>query len=227
MSRPRNITPNFKMISRAGRFYARWWDNGVWQRKALNTGDLRVAEDRFREFAGTAPVPAVALAAWDRSKSPTHRGLISETKVVLRLLELGAEVFMPLGHDHRADLIVVAGPQVARVQVKSARVRGVHDNLFVQARFLVYGKPQAPLTREHCDVIVAYSPLKDDCFVIAVDGRGDYALDKTCRLRDLTQLFGEVVLPERIELSTSALPKQCSTTELQQPFDVALAPVIA
>jgi hypothetical protein len=219
MARPRNITPNLKMVLRGGRFYARWWANNTWQRKSLNTGDRELAEDRFREMAGTMPVPAVALAAWDRSRRPSHRGLISETKVILRLLELGAEVYVAWGHDHRADLIVVAGSRVARVQVKSARARGANDNLFVGARFLIYGKPQGSLTQEHCDVIIAYSPAKDDCFVIAVDGRGEYALNKSSRLRDLSQVFGEMVLPERIELSTSALPKQCSTTELQQPLD--------
>jgi hypothetical protein len=97
MARPRNITPNLKMVSRAGRFYARWWESGAWRRKSLHTGDRELAESRFRAMAGTMPAPAIALAAWDRSKLPSHRGLISETKVVLRLLELGGEVFTAWG----------------------------------------------------------------------------------------------------------------------------------
>ena len=37
----------------------------------------------------------------------------------------------------------------------------------------------------------------------------------------------EMVLLERIELSTSPLPRECSTTELQQPKGLAVAPPLA
>lgn len=57
--------------------------------------------------------------------------------------------------------------------------------------------------------------FKDVCFYVwrnlivsSLDGNG---------IADAhTQLSFEMVLPSRIELPTSALPKQCSTTELRQ-----------
>lgn len=217
MPRPRNVTPNVKMVSRGSRFYARWWENGAWQRKSLNTDQRALAEDRFRDMVGTLPAPAVALAAWDRSRRPSHRGLISETKVILRLLELGGEVYVAWGHDHRADLIVVSGTNVARVQVKSARASA--GKLLVQAYSVASGKASQPYNRQECEAIVAYSPAKDDCFVVqVVDGRTRYVMDEASRLRDLRQVFG-VVLPGGIEPPAPSLPRTCSTTELRQPHD--------
>jgi hypothetical protein len=38
----------------------------------------------------------------------------------------------------------------------------------------------------------------------------------TLEIKGFTAVRGKMVLPERIELSTSPLPRECSTTELRQ-----------
>lgn len=50
-----------------------------------------------------------------------RKGELSEQKVIARLIELGVNVFTPVGENTRADLIYVDDTGLNRVQVKSGR----------------------------------------------------------------------------------------------------------
>jgi PD-(D/E)XK endonuclease len=51
-------------------------------------------------------------------------GDISEAHVILALRKRGYDVLLPLGENHRYDLAIDDGEKLARVQVKTGRVRG-------------------------------------------------------------------------------------------------------
>jgi PD-(D/E)XK endonuclease len=51
-------------------------------------------------------------------------GDISEAHVILAMRKLGYDVLLPFGENHRYDLVIDDGRNLARVQVKTGRVRG-------------------------------------------------------------------------------------------------------
>jgi len=68
--------------------------------------------------------PAVSKTA-ERPKRDTKRiGDVSEAKVLVKLVEAGYYVSKPFGENQRYDLIIDDGATLARVQVKTGRLRG-------------------------------------------------------------------------------------------------------
>lgn len=58
------------------------------------------------------------------TKHPVDIGLRSELAITNRLVQLGHAVFLPVGHNHRCDLLVDAGgARFLRVQCKTGRLR--------------------------------------------------------------------------------------------------------
>lgn len=103
----------------------------------------------------------------------TSRGLLSEIAVQLRLLELGAHVLVPVGHDHPFDMVAYAEGRYSRIQVKTAReglFHGTPNGTLVIPGYSmvdrVGGKRVKPLTKDDCDVIIAHHAAGQRFYVI-------------------------------------------------------------
>jgi hypothetical protein len=55
---------------------------------------------------------------------PVDVGLRSELALTNAYVQLGYAVFLPVGHNHRCDLVVEHGDRLLRVQCKTGRLRG-------------------------------------------------------------------------------------------------------
>lgn len=103
MARPRNITPNFRLTQRGGRFYVAWWADGRGQRISTGTADVVAARRFLAEFAsgfGTpepphAPTIGALLTGYlaDRKAAvASYATLEAATKALRRHLgDLGAD----------------------------------------------------------------------------------------------------------------------------------------
>lgn len=70
-------------------------------------------------------------------KDTNRKGTITETKVILKLLELGFNVFTPYGDGSKIDLIIQNNQnQLSKVQVKTSRIEGGAEtfNAYATAR---------------------------------------------------------------------------------------------
>ena len=66
MARPRSATPNYRLVLRGDRYYARWWQNGQWQRLSTGTAEEREARRWLAQFIagqGTPLPPDAPLIA--------------------------------------------------------------------------------------------------------------------------------------------------------------------
>jgi hypothetical protein len=113
----------------------------------------------------------------------TERGLLTEAKVLAKLIELGASVLLPYGHDHPFDLVVYEGNRFVRVQVKTARDgtdKGrANGSVLIPACSVVDrigGKVSKILTADDCDVIVGYHPVLDRYYCLKPTGQSRYQL---------------------------------------------------
>lgn len=186
MARPKLKQPNYKLQLRGSIFYAQWWQNGQWNRRSLETSDEDVASERLGAFSKAVPDPSFSMASWSSHTRPSHKGLVSETKAILRLLELGADVFIPWGHDNKADIVAGRGGVLKRIQVKTARIRG--RGIFVRAASILLreGKATSVIVQpSECDFIIAYSPQHDECFSCPVTGLLEYRLSVERPLKNL------------------------------------------
>lgn len=190
MPRKRLDTPNVSLILRGENYYARWWRDGQWHRLSLHTKDADEAAARLADLKQSSPDPTNSRGRWEASRSTTAKGAIAETKVMLRLLELGAEVFIPWGHDHRADIIAASGNRLCRIQVKSARRAGRKLSVRATSTIRIQGKVRTVVLRpEDCDLVVAYCPTTDRCFAIRVTGRTDYPIGLDDQLNSLEAIL--------------------------------------
>jgi PD-(D/E)XK endonuclease len=64
------------------------------------------------------------FAARPPTDHPVDVGLRSELALANAFVQLGYAVFLPVGHNHRCDLIVEHGERLLRVQCKTGRLRG-------------------------------------------------------------------------------------------------------
>jgi hypothetical protein len=63
------------------------------------------------------------LKARDRSEHPVDIGVRSEVSLVNAFVQLGYAVFLPVGHNHRCDLVLETDGGLLRVQCKTGRLR--------------------------------------------------------------------------------------------------------
>jgi hypothetical protein len=66
----------------------------------------------------------IAPRALSTKRNTKKIGDHSEMQVILALTNLGIDVSLPFGENHRYDLIADDGMTIARIQVKTGRVRG-------------------------------------------------------------------------------------------------------
>jgi hypothetical protein len=174
-------------------FYAEWWWDDAWQRKSLHTDDEQEATERLAEMQTTRVNPARAMMSWENRKRPSHKGGIAEAKALVRLLELGADIFVPWGHDHRADFIAASGSRMQRVQVKAAQKR--KDGIVIKAtsvRCRMDRIVTAVLMPHECDLLVGYSPATDECYAVKVSGATEYKVGDPEKLRTLETIFPRI-----------------------------------
>lgn len=192
MARPHLKQPNVKLAKRGGKYYAHWWWEGMAHRRSLKTSDEQEARERFQALtmSCSAPQPEWSAATWAKHSNPSHKGTISEAKVLVRLLELGANVFTPWGHDHKSDFIIALGCRTKRVQVKT--VRKVDYGVIMRGVSVTTsrgGNVHTILKAEECDLLIGYYPATDDCYVTEVTGVRDYKIQNCERLDSLDAIF--------------------------------------
>jgi hypothetical protein len=96
-----------------------------------------------------------------------QKGAIAELAITLQALELGVDVYRPVSDGGRCDLLFGLGRRLARVQCKTAVLRG--DVLAIpcySARRSANGFCKRPYTTDEIDAIAAYSPELDRCFLL-------------------------------------------------------------
>jgi hypothetical protein len=190
MARPRLKTPRFKLRLRGRRFYATWWWDGAEHRKSLETSDEQIAAERLAAMQPDGLNPKQAWAAWETRNRPSHKGGIAEAKAMVRLLQLGADVFTPWGHDHRSDFIIGHGAKLKRVQVKAAQPRSSYIRIPATSVRYRRGKIATTVLQPHeCDLIVGYCPTTDDLYFSVVTGAVEYRASADNRLVSLAQIF--------------------------------------
>lgn len=103
MARPRNITPNFRLTQRGGRFYVAWWADGRGQRVSTGAADIGAARRFLADFAAgfstpeppAAPTIGALLESYlaDRKPHVAAYGTLEAAAKALRrhLGELGAD----------------------------------------------------------------------------------------------------------------------------------------
>jgi hypothetical protein len=113
----------------------------------------------------------------------TDRGLLSEQRVQLKLLEMGVHVMTPLGQDHPFDLVAYHAGEFSRIQVKTARdgkdkFSRSNGTIMIPAFSTIDrkgGKFTKILTAEDCDVIVGYYP-RNQSFYVVLPGKHQHYL---------------------------------------------------
>jgi PD-(D/E)XK endonuclease len=190
MPRPRLKEPRIKLIRRGNIYYARWWWDGAWQRKSLDTNDEHIAVERLGELQQISPNPIQAVASWRNRDRTSHKGCIAEAKALVRLLQLGADVFVPWGHDHRADFVIASGRRLKRIQVKAARESRSHISISALSVRTVKGRYcYSILKPDECDVIMGYCPVTDDCYIAKVTGAREYRVGDEQKVASLDAIF--------------------------------------
>jgi len=95
-------------------------------------------------------------------------------RVQLKLLEMGVHVMLPVGHDHPFDMVAYHAGEFSRIQVKTARDgrdkdRKTNGTVLIPTYSTVDrkgGKFTKLLTKEDCDVVVAYYPRHQTFYVV-------------------------------------------------------------
>jgi integrase len=81
MARPRNDTPNYKLVQRGATWYVRWWQDGQWQRVSTGQTERRKATVFLAQFtagrgtptAPDAPTIAMILDGYLADRKPVVR----------------------------------------------------------------------------------------------------------------------------------------------------------
>jgi hypothetical protein len=66
LARPKLERPNYRLVNRGDRFYARWWENGAWHRVSTGETERRQAEIWLAQFVAgreTPPAPEIPTIA--------------------------------------------------------------------------------------------------------------------------------------------------------------------
>lgn len=98
-----------------------------------------------------------------------RKGDISEQKAITKLLELGVEVYTPVGENTRADLIYQKSDELVRVQVKTGRKKNgcvvfncakIHSNSTEHRRSSYQGDVEE---------FIIYHRDNDQLYIVSID----------------------------------------------------------
>ena len=100
-----------------------------------------------------------------------NKGLISESKISTRFLELGYIVLKPMGDNARYDLVIEKRGEFFRVQCKTARTSGNGSIKFntVSVVSKAGGVQVTKPYNEEADFFAAYSPDTRECYLVPVE----------------------------------------------------------
>lgn len=102
--------------------------------------------------------------------STNQKGAIAETAIAHQAVRLGIEVYRPIVEGGRYDLIFLLSDRLLRVQCKWApRNDDVIAVRCYSARRSSSGMLKRPYTPAEVDVIVAYCPDLDRCYVLPLE----------------------------------------------------------
>jgi PD-(D/E)XK nuclease superfamily protein len=96
-----------------------------------------------------------------------QKGAIAESAIVHAAIKLGLDVYRPVVEGGRYDMIFDVGPRLLRVQCKWAR--RLADVIVIRcysARRTAGGLQTRPYTADEVDVIAAYCPGVDRCYIL-------------------------------------------------------------
>ncbi len=101
--------------------------------------------------------------------SPTTKGAIAELKIASAAAQLGIVVAWPLMEGRRYDLIFDTGPELYRVQCKSASRHGdVVRVLTRTSRLTSRGHVRTTYTADEIDAVAAYCEATDECYFLPI-----------------------------------------------------------
>lgn len=90
---------------------------------------------------------------------PKMKGTIAESYTMLRLAELGFDIWLPYMNNHRADLAVLQNGRLIRIQVKSATFDLRSDRFRAMLT-----------TRDKTGKHIGYLPETQDFFIVKCEG---------------------------------------------------------
>ena len=104
-------------------------------------------------------------------KDTVRKGNITELKVQLRLLEMGYNVFVPIGDGNKIDLIAIKDGSIDRIQVKTSRMcRNVYIfNAYStsRTRSLNGKKPKVKYTKNDIDYMATFK--NEEFYLIPIE----------------------------------------------------------
>jgi hypothetical protein len=102
----------------------------------------------------------------EATKRDTKRiGDISEAQVITAFTKLGYHVLLPLGENHRYDLVVDDGKHLFRIQVKTGRVRGGVIKYHCSSSHAHRGGTARPYFGE-IDYLAVYCPETEKVYIL-------------------------------------------------------------
>lgn len=111
---------------------------------------------------------------------PNQTGSVSESAVIRHLLGHDFNVSVPF-NEVQYDLIIERGGALARVQVKTARLRG-DDDKSVFCTLNSASRPSGTTYSENAfDILAMYSPDRDECYYALWENIGSSKFQVTTR----------------------------------------------
>jgi hypothetical protein len=114
--------------------------------------------------------PAGVVASVGNMLTTDQKGAIAELAITHAALRLGVDVYRPCAAGGRYDLIFGVGSELFRVQCKWA---GLRENVIAircySSRRAPEGYRKRSYTSEQVDLLAAYCPELDRCFLIPID----------------------------------------------------------
>jgi hypothetical protein len=102
--------------------------------------------------------------------TPSQKGAVAEAAITAAAIQLGLVVLRPLCEGGRYDLMFDMDPALLRVQCKLARLRpGVLYVGLQTNRYTPRGYVSTSYAATEIDVVAAYSPYLNSCFLIPID----------------------------------------------------------
>jgi hypothetical protein len=102
--------------------------------------------------------------------STDQKGNVAEQAIALAAIKLGIDVYRPVGEGGRYDMVFHVGARLLRVQCKWAPMKGDVISVRCQSnRRGPTGFVARSYTSQEIDVIAAYCPERDECYLIGID----------------------------------------------------------
>lgn len=102
---------------------------------------------------------------------PKTVGDRSQVAITLALIDLGFEIFLPIGENTRCDLLIDDGNRIGRVQCKTGRLRRGVVRFSACSNYAHHGNPRAA-QRDYLgeiDYFAVYCPETEGVYLVPID----------------------------------------------------------